>query len=249
MRPEVIWNQTNPDGPEIDAPIPSTWRPGVGDPRRPMFMYFDESGNLDFGSGGTPFFVMTCVVARRPFTLSNRLGSLRYDLIEQGHDIEKLHACEDVDEVRRNVYSVLADEPWSYGAYVAYVLKSEVPEEFRFPDAIYAKMFELLVDEVYEQETNDVTSQVIAITDRLPKDAKKRQVTKPLKKYMKEKFQANSIPYLLMHHDSASDMNLQVTDYLCWAAQRDLTQGKDWPMSKVAPLFRERGKVRWSEAE
>ena len=81
------------------------------------------------------------------------------------------------------------------------------------------------------------------VTDKLPKDAERRKVAGPLKKYMKEKFQNRHIPYILLHHDSASDMNLQVADYFCWAAQRDLAQGKTWPMTLVYDKFARVGRV------
>lgn len=83
----------------------------------------------------------------------------------------------------------------------------------------------------------------IEADDKLPKDAERRKVAKPLKKYMKEKFQNRHIPYILLHHDSASDMNLQVADYFCWAAQRDLAQGKTWPMTLVCDRFARVGRV------
>ncbi|WP_419052517.1 hypothetical protein [Enorma massiliensis] len=40
-------------------------------------------------------------------------------------------------------------------------------------------------------------------------------------------------------------MNLQVADYFCWAAQRDLAQGKSWPMVKVLDQFVKVGKVEF----
>ncbi len=212
-----------------------------------LYMYFDESGNLDFKPNGTPFFIMTCAVARRPFLAGQRLSTLRYDLLEGGLAIEKFHACEDVEDVRKPVYSALATRADEYGVYVAYVRKDDVPEGMRTPDAIYSRLFETIVDEVYEKENLRDVQKVIAITDSLPKDAKRRQVAAPLKRYMKARFQKSGIPYLLLHHSSSSDQNLQAVDYFCWAAHRKLTQQKDWPFIKVAGSFREFGRIGFSD--
>lgn len=214
-----------------------------------LYLYFDESGNLDFRSSGTPFFIMTCAVTRRPFTMGYVLGELKYDLMEAGLDVAKFHACEDGKQVRQMIYMMLSQTADEYNVYSIYVDKRLVPDEFRSADAIYSKVFELIFDEVYERESRPDLKRVIAITDRLPKDAVKRRVTKPLKRYMKQKFQNKGVPYQLMHHDSASDMNLQVADYFCWAAQRDLAQNKNWPMTLLYQSFVEVGTVSFEKEE
>ena len=220
----------------------SSWAPRENDV---LYMYFDESGNLDFKSSGTPYFLMTCAITRRPFYVGRQLSELRYDLIEEGHPIEKFHACEDVSTIRPRVYDVLETYQGSYRVYAAIVEKDSVPEESRTPDEVYSKVFGLIVDEVADREVSDVTRMVVAITDSLPKDAKRKQVESPLKRFMKRRFQNSGIPYALLHHSSGSDPNLQAVDYFCWAAHRDLTQGKNWPMSKVAPSFIEVGRVKF----
>lgn len=75
------------------------------------------------------------------------------------------------------------------------------------------------------------------ITDSLPKEAAKKNVVKPLKACMKRVFQNNGIPYSLMHHSSESDFNLQIVDYLCWAAKRKKCDGKDWPYEVVQEAY------------
>lgn len=244
--PSIEWAQ--PEGGSattVSAPVPFSIS-GEQRHKNALYLYFDESGNLDFSRSGTPFFIITCAVARRPFRVATRLGEYKYDLYEAGLDIPKLHACEDNSHVRTAVYERLSSTPGAYRVYTAYVEKEAVPEKYRTPDAIYSKIFELLVDEVSDCEVTEGVEIVIAITDLLPKDAAKKQVTKPLKRYMGSRFQDNGMPYILMHHESASDMNLQIADYYCWAAHRCLTKGKDWPMSKVLGSFVEIGRVKFN---
>lgn len=233
---KVTWSDSGPSSQQtIDT--------RTGNSGHHLYMYLDESGNLDFKKSGTPFFIMTCAVAKRPFAFCDALREFRYDLWEKGFDIEKFHACEDDRDVRREVYSMLSEMTDGYRVYSVYVDKPSVPDEMRTADAVYSKVFKLLIDEIYRSEHLPFVDGVIVVTDKLPKDAERRQVAKPLKKYMKEKFQDRHIPYRLLHHDSASDMNLQVADYFCWAAQRDLAQGKTWPMNLVFDKFARVGQV------
>lgn len=229
------------------APVSTTVSSPIEKPGDVVYLYFDESGNLDFKQSGSPFFIMTCAAVRRPFITVHILDEIKYNLIEGGDDIEKLHACEDRNEVRKLVYQVLSTNPNEYRVYSAYVRKTDIPHDMRTPDEIYSRLYSLIFDEVFEIEIDRSVGQVIAITDRLPLDAKRRSVEKPLKRYMKDKFQENGIPYRLLHHDSASDMNLQATDYFCWAAHRDLTKGKQWPMVSVMDSFVEVGEVTFDE--
>lgn len=189
---------------------------------------------------------MTCAATGRPFGAGSLLTNLRYDFIENGIGLEQFHACEDKDKVRNAVYEVLHALPDCYRVYSAYVEKAGVPAEYQTPDAIYSKVFGVLMDEVCAKEFGPGIQKVIAITDDLPKDAKRKQVTKPLKAYMKKRFQNSARTYQLLHHKSCSDPNLQAVDYFCWAAHRDLTQGKDWPMSLCSGSFHEVGKVEFA---
>lgn len=214
-----------------------------------LYLYFDESGNFDFRESGTPFFIMTCAATNRPFDTSGMLSNLRFDLMEHGMCLEQFHACEDNRDVRLAVYEVINAIAGSYRVYAVYVRKSEVPKEFQRPEAVYSKVFGVLMDEVYRREFGPDVRQVVAITDDLPKDAKRRQVAKPLKTYMKARFGGCGVPYMLCHHKSCSDPNLQATDYFCWAAQRDLARGKDWPLSQCAGSFREVGEARFVPLE
>lgn len=224
-----------------NAPAPAYLSAPVNN--RVLYLYFDESGNFDFRPSGTPYFLMTCAATFRPFNVGGVLTNLRYDLIEHGKCLEEFHACEDKNDVREYVYDVLSIEPQSFRVYSAIVHKAAVPEQFRTAKDIYSKVFAVLMDEVYKRECNGNVEKVIAITDNLPKDAKRSQVTRPLKRYMKQLFQDSNIPYQLLHHKSCSDPNLQAVDYFYWAAHRDLTQNKTWPLSKCVNSFREVGEI------
>lgn len=236
---------TSADASEIftQAPHPTTeaWKANAG---KCLYLYLDESGNLDFGISGSKYFLMTCAVTTRPFTAAGKLRDIKFDLIETGKDIEKLHACEDSDATRTLVYNSLSESAGSYRVYTAYIDKALLNEREKTPDSVYSMVFEKLIDEIYRSEHLAWVERAIVTTDKLPKDATRKQVTKPLKRYMKEKFQTRHIPYSLFHRDSSSDMNLQAADYFCWAAHREITFGKDWPIKKVRGSFKQIGEIK-----
>jgi hypothetical protein len=57
-----------------------------------LYIFLDEAGNLDFSSNGTKYFLLTSVTKERPFLAYKEMTELKYDLVEQGLDIEYFHA-------------------------------------------------------------------------------------------------------------------------------------------------------------
>ena len=201
------------------------------------YLYIDESGNLDFSEKGTEWFIVTGVVMRRPFDAATSLLAYKYDCIEDGFDIERFHASEDMDVVRTGVYSRIAKHSEKCKAYSAKVHKALLPDEAKDPAKVYAIALDWLVGEAFAGVDLDEVAKVIIVTDALPMDARRRQVQKPLKALMKRRFQDEGTPYALLHHKSESDPNLQIADYMCWAVHRFEVKGLDWPMSKVQDVM------------
>ena len=139
--------------------------------------------------------------------------------------------------MRAGVYTRIDEHGGECKAYSAKVRKSLLPEEVKDPAEVYSIAFEWLVDAVFEREDLEGIAEVIVVTDSLSKDAKRKQVEKPLKSFMRSRFQESDIPYVLLHHKSESDPNLQIADYMCWAVHRFEVKGLDWPMSKVLDVM------------
>ncbi len=49
-----------------------------------VYIFLDESGNLDFSPSGSRYFVLTSVTMRRPFQANAELDAYKYDCIEYG---------------------------------------------------------------------------------------------------------------------------------------------------------------------
>ncbi len=88
-----------------------------------LYLYIDESGNLDFSETGTEWFIVTGVSMHRPFDTAMSLLTFKYDCIEEGLDVERFHANEDVKTVRKGVYSRISEYSNDCKAYSAKVHK------------------------------------------------------------------------------------------------------------------------------
>lgn len=209
-----------------------------------LWLFLDESGNFDFSSTGTKYFIMTCLATRRPFVACHDLMNIKYDFFEKGISMKKFHATEDSNTVKTAVYEVIERHGNRLAAYSFYVNKSVLPERLMDAGALYYKVFEWIVSEVLANEADSSnTHRVIVVTDELPQEAKKKRVVKPLKTLLKAFTNSSGIPAYIEHFPSESDFNLQIADYLCWAFMRKEAQGKSWPFDKVNGTFAEIGRL------
>ncbi len=245
--PEITWtNERGQWGGEFGGARRAPLRK-LEDGSQIIYMYLDESGTFNFKGGDGDVFLMTCAVMKRRFRCAESLLHYKYDCLDEGLELERFHASDDSPFVRVNVFERIVALARDCSAYVIAAKKSELPEEMKNPGVLYSKMFEWIVRKVRENEVDESVCKAIVITDSIPQQAKKAMVEKPLKSFMKREFQENGTPYVLLHHHSGSDHNLQIADYLSWAAQRYIVSGHDWPYRKVQHLFKMIGWVRASE--
>lgn len=244
----VTWSRPGEDAgitARVPAPLGRRWSGTAGQPaKETVYMYLDESGDFDFGDGGSPYFIMTCAVTKRPFEAARALSELRFDMIEASEfDSEKFHACEDRNAVRERVFDCIARHSSEFSAYAIRLDKRSMPAGEKNPRSMYSRVFEWIVGEVCADKLTDKTGLVVVITDDLPVAAKKDQVVAPLKRFMKRSFGAAGVRYVLFHQKSCSDPNLQIVDYLCWAYQKRWVHGGEWPYNIVGDMFEEVGEA------
>jgi Protein of unknown function (DUF3800) len=130
-----------------------------------VYLFFDESGNLDFSENGSRWFCFGSLTLRDPGPLSAALTRLRYGLLEQGLELEHFHAAEDRQAVRNQVFSTLA----AVGGFEVDVLvaeKSLTPAELRDPFEFYRHLAHVLMDSVLDR-FRDVDEPIVIITDSL----------------------------------------------------------------------------------
>lgn len=181
------------------------------------YMYFDEAGNFDFSATGTRHFIMTCMVTRRPFAVHPGLLDIKYDCLEQGLSLDRFHATEDRQAVRDRVYEAILSRLLDYQVYTVIIRKNRTNPTLYDERRLYPLVFDWLTKYSCRRSLNAV-DHVVAVTDRIPVAKKQAEVKQALKRTLKENLEGRT--YALFHHESRSDLNLQIVDYFNWAIQR-----------------------------
>lgn len=190
-----------------------------------LYLFIDEGGNFDFSAGGTKYFILTCLLEERPFPSYDMLRSLKYNLLEQGTNIEYFHASEDKQAVRNDVFSIIQDNLDHVHICSMIVQKNKANPNVREESAFYTKVFRMLMKWVVEKHVHGRDyERVILFTDVMPVAKKKRAMEKGVKLELSALLR-EGIEYRIYHHQSKSNLNLQVADYCNWAIWRKWTMG------------------------
>ncbi len=180
-------------------------------------MYFDEAGNFDFSPSGSKFFVMTCVVTRRPFAPHADLLDIKYDCLENGLDLDRFHATVDKQAVRDRVFEAITAHLDDFQTYSVVIRKNRANPSIRDERRFYPLVFDWLTKYACPRSLKGI-DHIVAVTDRIPVARKQGEVKQALKSALKNHLGDRS--YSLFHHESRGDLNLQIADYICWAIQR-----------------------------
>ncbi|MFZ5366000.1 MAG: DUF3800 domain-containing protein [Patescibacteria group bacterium] len=192
-----------------------------------LFIFIDESGNFDFSSAGTKYFVLTSVSTLTPLIQRGNFLKARYQLLSDGIDKESFHATEDEQVVRDKVYdlikqlndcivdSVVAQKNKANPSlYIEEYTKRgrlitrEVEAEF------YRTVCQTLLQYVFRRYDNSDIDQIIVVLDAIFTKSKRQIILKTLKSYLKQHFQK---PFHVYFHQARADINCQIADYCGWA--------------------------------
>ena len=190
-----------------------------------IYIFLDESGNLDFGANGTRYFVMTSVAMTRPFSWFDSLDGYKYDCIEYGLPGEYFHCAEDNRHVRARVLGIIRDNITSLRIDNLIVEKETVPANLQEAREFYPTVLGQLLSEVVAREVSENSGEVIVITDTIPL-ANRRQAIERAAHTTLSRLLPEGARYRLLHHQSRSHYGLQVTDYCCWAVHRKWQTGE-----------------------
>lgn len=211
----------------------------AGSDERSAYVFLDESGNLDFNSSGSRYFVLTSVSLVRPFPWVTKLDNLKYDCIEFGHDLEAFHCAQDKWPIRTKVFDIIATDLDAIIIDYLVVDKPKTAPEYQDAGRFYSFMLDHLLSHVVTSNPCTRSHKTIVITDTIPVK-KKRQLTE---RKIRRAFMAMAPPgrqFSILHHDSRSHYGLQVADYCSWALYRKLQEGDSKYFDKVGPAVRER---------
>jgi|TARA_B100000315_G_scaffold216470_1_gene216369 hypothetical protein len=110
-----------------------------------LYMFIDEGGNFDFSPNGTKYFTLSCLTEKRPFPSYDKLREIKYDLIEDGINIEYFHASTDKQFVRDMVSSVIQGNIDNIKVDSMIVQKNKTYPALYPEEKFYNMVFEMLM--------------------------------------------------------------------------------------------------------
>ena len=184
-----------------------------------LYIFLDEAGNFDFSPGGTKYFILSAISKERPFRVYQEMTELKYNLVEGGKDIEYFHASEDAQLVRDEVFAIIQRNLAGVRVDSLVVEKRKIGPALRPPENFYPKMLGYLLRYILKGYDLSQFKEIIVFTDRIPVSKKRKAVEKTAKIILADML-PQGVRYRVLHHDSKSNMDLQIVDYCNWAIYR-----------------------------
>jgi hypothetical protein len=212
------------------------------------YLFIDEAGNFDFGHSGTRYFLLAGVLMRRPFEHLPALLDVKYDVLEEGLDLEYFHASEDRQAVRDRVFGCLASHVGRMRLACVVACKAEMEEALRSPARLYAAAFDQLVRDALRARALSAGEQLVVVTDSLPVRSGGAAVRRAVRATLKART-PDGASFRLLHHASRADVNLQVADYCAWAVYRKWERGDERSLRTLADAGLDRTEARLAVVE
>lgn len=184
-----------------------------------LYIFLDEAGDFDFSTKGSRYFLLASVSRERPFGDYSEFVNLKYELVEQGMELEYFHASEDKQRVRDRVFDIIGRNLAGMRIDALIVEKRKTSPALREVAEFYPRMLGYLLRFVLMHHALSQYSEVLVFTDRIPIRGKRSAVEKAVKMTL-SKMLPKTARYRLLHHDSKSNFQLQIADYGNWAIFR-----------------------------
>lgn len=163
--------------------------------------------------------MLSSLTKERPFYAGKELIELKYDLVELGTNLEYFHAAEDRQAVRNAVFSIIARHLAGVRVDSLIVEKRKTGPALQPVEHFYPRMLGYLLRHVLSQHNLGDFQEVIVFTDRMPVNKHREAVEKAVKVTLAKELPAGT-RFRVYHHDSKSNLDLQIADYCNWAIYR-----------------------------
>lgn len=193
-----------------------------------LYVFLDESGNLDFSRGGTEHYVLAAVTTVDPLLSSQKLQSLKYTQLERGIDTEYFHASEDKQTTRNDVISTLQTMSADIKVHYIHAKKPKTNPTLQNSAAFYAKLGTTLMKFIVSYRSNGFEELMIVFDKALNNKDQKAflgEIKPELKKLDK--------PYKIYFHRTLSDFNGQIADYFAWSKYVSLEKDEQRPLQAL----------------
>jgi hypothetical protein len=191
-----------------------------------LYVFLDEGGNLDFSPHGTRYFVISSMTKERPFYAGKELIELKYDLVERGTGLEYFHAAEDRQAVRNAVFAIIARHLEGVRIDSLIVEKRKTGPALQPVEHFYPRMLGCLLRHVLSGFNLADFQEVIVFTDRVPVNKHRKAVENAVKTILVDVLPTGT-RFRVYHHESKSNLDLQIADYCNWAIYRRWTSSDD----------------------
>ena len=208
---------------------------------RKVYLFFDESGDLNFNVAGTAHFLCGVLAVKDPWPLMNALDDLRERLFRGGPIPPQFHAAEDRQEVRDQVFEVL-QSVGGFDYYSGIAVKKDVPLNDREDGPFYATMADFTLRMALQHYPS--AEPIYLITDRLPVKQKRQAVIKGFKACLASI--AGGREYHIDHQVSAAQGGLQAADYLNWAVYRKWERGDERSYDLIQAYVKSETRMNWT---
>ena len=198
-----------------------------------LYVFVDESGNLDFSPSGTKFYVLAAVTARSPLDSSQSLQKLKYQLLAQsngGRDYQHFHASEDAQTIRDIVFTSLNTLT---NIQINYIIAEKRKTHVTYRNAsFYGLLGSALVKYLLKVHSNSPYEKVVIIFDQALPNKEENNFLKTAKPALKE----IGVPYAIYFHRTMSDFNGQIADYCAWAKYVSLERNEMRPLDSIGNI-------------
>ena len=196
-----------------------------------LYVFLDESGNLDFSRSGTDHYVLAAVTSVNPLVSSQGLQQLKYEQLEKGVDTEFFHASEDMQATRNRVIQQIQTMSNTIKVHYIHAYKPKAYPALQNSVSFYGKLGTTLIKFIVNYRANGFDEVVIVFDKALPKKEQKAflgQIKPELKKLGK--------PYKIYFHRTLSDFNGQIADYFAWSKYVSLERNEQRPLRALSNI-------------
>ena len=211
---------------------------------RTLFIFIDESGDLDFSPKGTKYFLISAISTLDPLG-KEKLEKIKYDLIEKGTDIEYFHATKDEQFVRNRVYNFIESlEGIEIDSVIVQKNKTNpslyIPEKKMWKkekgSELYSMVLRTLLRYIFYRYRDSINIDLaVVVLSSIFNKSKQELIKKTIKIYLEQEFLK---PFFLYFHQCKADKNTQIADYCCWAIHKKWTDGEMRPYSAIQNKIR-----------
>lgn len=192
----------------------------------PLYVFIDESGDFNFTPSGSKFYTITAVITHQPWEKIDEISFKRHSILS-GEELNALsneylenflchafHASEDRQPVRDEFFKLIQAMKY-FKAHSIVIRKNKTNPILRDPHKLYSKFTSYLLDYIFKSY---ICSKLCIFIDRMPINSHKKAFLGAVKSEIKNKQPKKE--FRIYFPSSASNVFLQISDYVNWAISR-----------------------------